>query len=596
MKLLSLNILGYKNFEDVKIDFSRSQGKTLVVGTNGSGKSNLLEILSAIFSACYRKEPNVTPHFYFELEYVIERMRMGSFSGGVSYPFPVVVKLRNIDGIITMEAQNTDGSWGIVNDADISLLLPEHVVAVYSGEEKRLWEDYYFSSYDDYNKQYMSGKASYQPQKMIYLNKYYWNLIASVLAIHDITDYGDFLKESIGLNEVYKIHCEFDVAKMKANRNAMAKEMLDIINPEEKAEIELSLYDYNRLKDVCGYESDVFYNMLVLTLYKDYKIITKFEVSCTNGIHIKHLSEGEKKLLLIYGAINIITGENLYLLDEPDAHLHEGRKKEIFDLIQAAEESHFIITSHSPTLTNLFEPQQVMMLDCDNNKTNIIYGDITKAINALTDGQWNYIDHTIFLDKNRPLILVEGGGDVEYIKKAISLFSKTEEKYKKLLNVDMLHAGGASNMKWFIDEIQECLPSDKQVIVVFDRDSAGGDGLNSIIKKTPRSKKGQDVEDHNTYKKDQFFCLKLPRTPEYVNSEFVIEDYFAKSYKKSLAQTFLDNVDGTFNNLPNDLKKAVKERLSKDIETYDVSAMEGFRVLLDKLISIIDGTETIVAV
>ena len=322
MKLLNLNIWGYKNFEDVKIDFSRSQGKTLVVGTNGSGKSNLLEILSAIFSACYRKERNVTPYFRFELEYVIERMRMGSFSGGESYPFPVVVKLRNVDGIISMEAQNVDGSWGFVNDADYNLLLPEHVVAIYSGEEKRLWEDYYYSSYDDYNKQYMSGKASYQPQKMIYLNKYYWNLIASVLAIHDITDFGDFLKNSIGLKEVYQIHCEFDVAKIKANRNAMAKEMLDIINPEEKAEIELSLYDYNRLKDVCGYESDVFYNMLVLTLYKDYKIITKFEVSCTNGIHIKHLSEGEKKLLLIYGAINIVTGENLYLLVEPDAHLH----------------------------------------------------------------------------------------------------------------------------------------------------------------------------------------------------------------------------------------------------------------------------------
>lgn len=188
MKLLNLNILGYKNFEDVKIDFSRSQGKTLVVGTNGSGKSNLLEILSAIFSACYRKEPNVTPHFYFELEYVIEQMRMGSFSGSVSYSFPVVVRLRNIDGIITMEAKNADGSWEVVNDADINLLLPEHVVAVYSGEEKRLWEDYYFSSYDDYNKQYMSGKVSYQPQRMIYLNKYYWNLIASVLATHDITD------------------------------------------------------------------------------------------------------------------------------------------------------------------------------------------------------------------------------------------------------------------------------------------------------------------------------------------------------------------------------------------------------------------------
>lgn len=590
MKLLSLNILGYKNFEDVKIDFSRSQGKTLVVGTNGSGKSNLLEILSAIFSACYRKEPNVTPHFYFELKYIIERMRMGSFSGGVSYPFPVVVKLRNIDGIITMEAQNTDGSWGIVNDADITLLLPEHVVAVYSGEEKRLWEDYYFSSYDDYNKQYMSGKVSYQPQRMIYLNKYYWNLIASVLAIHDITDYGDFLKDSIGLNEVYKIHCEFDVAKMKANRNAMAKEMLDIINPEEKAEIELSLHNYNRLKDVCGYESDVFYNMLVLTLYKDYKIITKFEVSCSNGIHIKHLSEGEKKLLLIYGAINVITGENLYLLDEPDAHLHEGRKKEIFDLIQAEEDSHFIITSHSPTLTNLFESQQVMMLDCDDGKTNIIYGDITKAINTLTDGQWGYIDHTIFLDKSRPLLLVEGSGDVKYIRHAIKVLSEKTPDYKILSNMDIIHCGGATCIKDTLIEISPCLPQGKKAIALFDRDEEGGKGIYSIINK------GKDRNDTSTYQRGDCYYLKLPKTTGHGRIDFVIEDYFTKQFKKDVAQSFLDNVDGEFNNFTKDLKQAIKDKLAKDLDTYDAAVMQGFKVLLDKLLSITVGTESTILV
>lgn len=42
--------------QDVEIDFSKSNGMTLVVGTNGSGKSNLLEVLSAIFSALYNKE------------------------------------------------------------------------------------------------------------------------------------------------------------------------------------------------------------------------------------------------------------------------------------------------------------------------------------------------------------------------------------------------------------------------------------------------------------------------------------------------------------------------------------------------------------
>ena len=46
------------------------------------------------------------------------------------------------------------------------------------------------------------------------------------------------------------------------------------------------------------------------------------------------MSEGEKKMLLIYGALNIIEGENLVLLDEPDAHIHEGIKKDIYDLIK----------------------------------------------------------------------------------------------------------------------------------------------------------------------------------------------------------------------------------------------------------------------
>ena len=49
-----------------------------------------------------------------------------------------------------------------------------------------------------------------------------------------------------------------------------------------------------------------------------------------NGDEKVSLSEGEKKLLLVYGAINLLSGENLYLLDEPDAHLHEGRKREMF--------------------------------------------------------------------------------------------------------------------------------------------------------------------------------------------------------------------------------------------------------------------------
>ena len=578
MKLLNLKVWGYKNFEDVEIDFSRSQRKTLVVGTNGSGKSNLLEILSAIFSACYRKEPNVTPDFSFELEYVIERMRMGSFSGGSSYPLPVAVKLRNKDGIITMEAQNTDGSWGGVNDSDVHLLLPEHVVAVYSGEEKRLWEDYYYSSYDDYNKQYMSGKASYQPQRMIYLNKYYWNLIASVLAIHDITDYGDFLKDSIGLNEVYKIHCEFDVAKMKANRNAMAKEMLEIINPDKKEKIDLTLDEYSNLREACGYESDIFYNMLVLTLYKDYKIITKFEVNCTNNIHIRHLSEGEKKLLLIYGAINIVTGENLYLLDEPDAHLHEGRKKEIFDLIQAAEDSHFIITSHSPSLAYMFPLNSLQVFIKQSGKICVLEEDKKRAIHHLTNGIWCAESQCILLESNHDLLLVEGKGDTRYIKNAIKYWQSKDKKYEEL-NLFILPFGGTGNCSDFIGNIIDAGVVNRKIIALFDADGAGREKFSKLVGVNGNnySTKVYDVND-------KVKALLLPKPEGNTNSEFMIEDYFDLSGYETEREHRYSLCNGA--KAKSNFKFSTKDYIS---EHCDEIGYDGFRILCDKLVEVLDG-------
>lgn len=595
MKLLHLKVKGYKNFSDVEIDFSKSQGKTLIVGTNGSGKSNLLEILSAIFSACYHKDKNVVPNFEFELEYVIERLNISSYAGNSLFQFPVFVRLKNSSGSIEMESHTENSDWWKVAKSDFEVLLPERVVAVYSGEEKRLWENYYFKSYDEYNKQYISDKAR-QTQKMVYLNKYYWNIIASILSIHEIEDYKNFLINSLGLNNIVGLHCRFDVKAMRGNKNAIAKEMLSILNPDEKDELDISLETYNQVKDICGYEHELFYNMIVLTLYKDYKIITELTIKCDNGIEIKNLSEGEKKLLLIFGAIMVVSGENLYLFDEPDAHLHEGRKQEIYDLIQEDDLSHFIITSHSPTLTNLFDSEKVIMLDSSEGNTNVVYGDIAKTISKLTEGQWSYINHTIFLDRTRPLLVVEGSGDVEYIRKAIDLFSIEDDQYKLLQSMDILHCGGAQNMSGFVSELRYCLPENKKVIILFDRDEAGGNGLNSIIRKSRNSKKGKENSDENTYLKDNMYCLKLPRIDANNDADFLIEDYFKKDFKKAIAQSFLDNVDGTFNLLPNNLKNSVKEELFKNLHNYQASDMEGFKVLLDKLLNIFNNRETVITV
>ena len=130
----------------------------------------------------------------------------------------------------------------------------------------------------------------------------------------------------------------------------------------------------------------------------------------------------------------------------------------------------------------------------------------------------------------------------------------------------------------------------KTVIALYDRDDAGGTELKKAIGK------GKDKNDNNTYKMKSVYYLKLPKTPRFGAPEFVIEDYFSKDFKKSVAQSFLDDTGEDFNSFPKDLKQKVKDKLGEDLGSYDESTMSGFSVLLDKLCSIITGKETTIEV
>ncbi len=50
MRLKSLWIDGFKNLKDFNIDFEKQDGITVLIGNNASGKSNVLEAISAIFA------------------------------------------------------------------------------------------------------------------------------------------------------------------------------------------------------------------------------------------------------------------------------------------------------------------------------------------------------------------------------------------------------------------------------------------------------------------------------------------------------------------------------------------------------------------
>ena len=71
---------------------------------------------------------------------------------------------------------------------------------------------------------------------------------------------------------------------------------------------------------------------------------------------------------------------------------------------------------------------------------------MVNTISKLTDGEWKYVEQVMLFENSRPLILVEGPGDVKYILKAVEVLSDDKEQYRILKSADILHCGGASNI------------------------------------------------------------------------------------------------------------------------------------------------------
>lgn len=85
MKLQRLHIKGFRNIDDLDLDLSSQNGLSVLIGNNGSGKSNILEAVVAIFASLYSKSKRFTPSFDYEVEYTIQETHIKVVKLGKRY-------------------------------------------------------------------------------------------------------------------------------------------------------------------------------------------------------------------------------------------------------------------------------------------------------------------------------------------------------------------------------------------------------------------------------------------------------------------------------------------------------------------------------
>lgn len=577
MRLHKFHLQGkFKTLSNFKLDFTNKDGIALLIGNNGSGKSNILETLSSVFAGLFDSKHN--PPFRYQLSYFLSKVVDNDYLVTVNYDGKGQYKVTDAAGEVSLTPA----------------MLPSQVVCCYSGEDSRTWEDYYQPFYFDYLADWLKGSAV-PTSRMVYINKYYWDVSLLTLFLFDFSatpELAIFCREVLGVEQLQEVEFVFDGRVRRKWQPSPVTVFVDQLNPKRSTKVKLTLAQLKSRVDYLGLETGsgqrTFLRYLAAAfLPKQDRLIKEINIKINGGIPASALSEGEKKQLLLRAVLDVISDEeSLILLDEPDSHVHISRKAEFHKMLAPYKTRQSIITTHSPTLTHAFKPEHIIMLAKDeDNHTKLADSKKREVIANLTNGIWSYQQQNIVLDSKKDLLLVEGKYDEIFISTALGKLQDKHPEYEQL-SFEYVPCGGAKGLKEMMEKFP---PQEGQTLfALWDRDVAGWDAIREIVGETTTYCNDKEFGSHR--KQGTTWLIPYPKWAGFGEGNFMVEDYF--SFEK-LTELFLLNAK-SFESLPRS-KDVIKSRLSDACGKFVVDDFKHFECLFDLLLRI-KNEQVVVAV
>lgn len=406
MKIDYLNIRSrFKNLEQVCINFDEEHLMTVIVGCNGSGKSNVLEALVSIFRNLDLGE---APPFSYALRY-----RLGE---GVDarWVFVDADPLRDTkSSMYQIKVTKQTAEKLIEEDISIAsmkrdksghaLHLPRYLFAYYSGPSDRL-ERYFRKHRTDFYRKLLKNEVDLAGdiRPLFYAKPVHSQFVLLAFFLGTANDSErQFLLDELGIEELDSVHFVMrkpDWAKEKSElfwgASGVVREFLDELFPYTLAPLkitrneEMSLTGKNIKNEFFHLflpsvevlrnfakkmTPDVLFKMLESTLLSE--IISEVSIrvkvkSSSDALSFRELSEGEQQLLTVLGLLKFTGGhDSLFLLDEPDTHLNPLWAIKYLKFLKAFvpnhKTSHLLMVTHHPLAIAELERGQVQVMTQD---------------------------------------------------------------------------------------------------------------------------------------------------------------------------------------------------------------------------------------
>lgn len=353
MRIKRIFVEKYKNLENFECVFSDSNISAFI-GNNGSGKSNLLEVITEVFSIAKKYcEDNL---YSIIVPPEIQGCEIEYEKDGVQYV------LKYSKPTVTLYCAGKPLSKQKTNDA-----LPESIMIYYAGETVRQARTAAETFDGKYNYRLKnSDNNSFPGYKYI---DYYSIDDLSLLMLTAAVYKGDYYEKLLELLRCKEILPEINIMlqnpKGKAQANAdtywgakgFVQSFLDSLRRYvSSTQNHLSHYSMHFLEieafaKTSRSESEFFAKLKALK-NANYLHWIKLELCGNDGEKFTYdmLSEGEKQLALLFLLTTFTAADNcLYIFDEFDAYLHLNWQRQISQMLNDVRvDGHIVFTTHSP--------------------------------------------------------------------------------------------------------------------------------------------------------------------------------------------------------------------------------------------------------
>jgi predicted ATPase len=381
MKLDKLWIEEFKNLRDFNIGFDEKHLVTVIVGWNGSGKSNLIEALVIIFRDLDLGEKSA---FAYKLDYIIHGKKV------------IAQAQAGLAASLSVEEKK-------ISKKEIKSYLPKQVFGYYSGPSDRL--SVHFKRHQEKFRDQLLKTTTIPERPLFYAKNIHSLFVLLAFFFKEDNEIKKFMTEELRIEDLDSIL--FVIKEPYWNQNKplnegnerfwysrgvvgiflekLYKHSLAPIRLSQRVEVDIkqtktkefvylfikSLEDFRELANEFKSPGDFFKTLESIDfsdLLGDLHIRVKIK-KMDGSLTFKELSEGEQQLLMVLGLLRFTREEeSLFLLDEPDTHLNPSWSMKYLDLLRGVvgvnnqDTSHVIMTSHNPIMLAGLESQQIKIM------------------------------------------------------------------------------------------------------------------------------------------------------------------------------------------------------------------------------------------